>query len=115
MATKPSEETMRKLREGADRKTAERRQWREKPILAIAGWRIWRLDDYNICLAKDDADENYYRYFPTVKDACIDLLHQQISESDKGTVKGVLDTIHEAQTSIVKALSKSLTTRGNAL
>lgn len=80
---------------------------RKASALQIGDWYIFRLDENNIVVVKDIARDDLYRYFPNMRWALEDVLHQLISTSEAKTVEELLQAIRKAETSIVNALARA--------
>ena len=97
-----------RLRQREDLRTGETRHSPPgRPLLSVGRWRIFRLDERNIVLTRDPADESSYLYYPTLRYAVGALLEKQIDEAARPGLASLRDAIQEARSAVVAALGEA--------
>lgn len=81
----------------------EKRRQRRSGALAVGGYRVWQLDEWNWALQHGE-DENSRRYYPDLPTALIGLLHLRIGEHVHTDLTNVQTAIAIAKREILAAI-----------
>lgn len=97
-----TEETIAKMRQGAEKFQAEQKA-RVDNAITFGKYKVYKVDDYNVVINEAGKDNLYY---PTFATAIKDLLHKQITDHDAKNIKELLAKIEQVEQAIFSAFGR---------